>query len=404
MDQVAFKEVSFSYNGVFALRNISFTLKKGDFVGVIGPNGSGKSTLLKLVEGIIRPESGQISFGDKHLSDHQRRELAQAIAIVPQHFNLDFNFKASEVIKMGRYARRGRTEPAFDLSSLLDKLEIAHLKERFFPQLSGGEKQMVVLAQALAQQPELLLLDEPAAHLDVSHQLRLFQLLKQVNQDGITVLCVIHDLNLALLYFDQLLLLSEGKMISFGPAASVLDPRKLESVYGVKAYVHRHAGRVFLTFSPRFTGEEKAKIHVVCGGGTGSFLLRKLVDLGFSVSVGVINALDTDEVTGRELGLPMAVEAPFTSITDEVFGENLKLIERADLVILTDVPIGFGNVKNLEAIRKALEMSKPVWVSKSLGELDFTGEVKEMISDLVDLRYYANIDEIVEEMEKKWGK
>lgn len=401
MDQATLKEVSFSYNGVSALRNISFTLNKGDFVGVVGPNGSGKSTLLKLVDGIIRPESGQISFGGKRLPDYQRRELAQAIAIVPQHFNLDFNFKAFEVIKMGRYARRGQTEHAFDFSSLLGKLEIAHLKERLFPQLSGGEKQMVVLAQALAQQPELLLLDEPAAHLDVSHQLRLFQLLKQVNQDGVTVLCVIHDLNLALLYFDKLLLLSEGKMVSFGPADSVLDPRKLESVYGVKAYVHRHAGRVFLTFSPRFTGEEKAKIHVVCGAGTGSFLVRKLVDLGFSVSIGAINALDTDEVTGRELGLPMAVEAPFTAITDEVFEENLGLIEQADWVIFTDVPIGLGNVKNLEVISKAVKIGKPVWALSGLEERDFTGKAKEMLADLTGLRYFSEVEEMVEEL-KKW--
>lgn len=400
MELLTFKDVSFSYNGAFALKNISFTLNKGDFVGVIGPNGSGKSTLLKLIEGILIPESGQILFEGKPLQNRQRRELAQTVAIVPQSFNLDFNFTVDEVIRMGRYSRK---KQGFNLADLLNKLEIAHLEKRFFPQLSGGEKQMAVLAQALAQQPELLLLDEPAAHLDVSHQLQLFQFLKQINQEGLTVLCVTHDLNLALLYFKKLLLLSEGRLVSFGQAESVLKAEKIESVYGVKAHVHRHAGRVFLTFSPRSTRKEKAKIHVICGAGTGSFLLRKLFDLGFSVSVGAINALDTDEVTGRELGLAMAVEAPFSPISDDAFAENLRLIKRADLIILTGVPFGFGNIKNLEALRKAVAMGKPVWALENIEERDFTGKARETIADLTELRYFSSLEEIIEEVER-WEK
>ncbi len=403
MEVIKLEEVSFSYNGVPALRDISFSFNKGDFIGVVGPNGSGKSTLLKIIDGILIPEKGNVLFKGKPVKSYTRKNLAQEIALVPQNFNLDFSFTVGEVVKMGRYSRRGGRDLIFNLSNLLDKLEISHLEKRLFPQLSGGEKQMVVLAQALAQQPELLLLDEPASHLDISHQLKLFQLLKQVNQEGVTIFCVIHDLNLALLYFGKLLLLSEGRLVSFGQAEDVLNSKKVEVIYGVKTFVHRHAGRIFLTFSPRYTGEEKAKIHVVCGGGTGSFLIRKLVDLGFQVSVGAINALDTDEVTGRELGLSMAVEAPFTAITKEVFEENLRLMEQADLVIFTDVPLGFGNIKNLEAIKEAVKMGKLVWVIEGIEKRDFTGRAKEIISNLPGISYFSKIEEMVEKL-RKWEK
>ena len=215
---------------------------------------------------------------------------------------------------------------------------------------------MVVLAQAIVQNAGVLLLDEPAASLDVSHQLRLFDLLRQLNHDGLTVVCVLHDLNLALHYFDKLLVLSEGGAAAWGPAEEALSPAIIEAVYGVHAYVHRHAGRTYLTFSPRprLQPQDRGRVHVVCGGGTGSQLVRDLVDRGYRVSAGTLNALDSDEVTGRELGLSMAVEAPFSPVGDSAHDENLQLMATADLVILTAVPLGHGNARNIDAVRRAL--------------------------------------------------
>ncbi len=170
---------------------------------------------------------------------------------MPQHFALEFDLTVREVVEMGAYCRGADCSPASAASAALGKLGIAELAERRFPELSGGEKQMVVLAQALVQNAGVLLLDEPASSLDVSHQLALFELLKQLNADGLTVICVLHDLNLALTYFDQLLVLSEGGVAAWGPAEEALSPEVLEAVYGVRAHVHHHAGRTYLTFSPR---------------------------------------------------------------------------------------------------------------------------------------------------------
>ena len=260
----------------------------------------------------------------------------------------------------------------------LARLGVADLASRRFSELSGGEKQLVVLAQALMQQAPLLLLDEPASALDVSHQLRLFDLLKELNADGLTVLCILHDLNLALHYFDKLLVLSDGEVAAFGPPDDVLRPEVVEAVYGVRAYLHKHAGRTYLTFSPRLRGERRGRVHLICGGGTGAGMMRELADAGYEVTAGVLNALDTDEETGRELGLQMAVEAPFSTVGEEAHAENMELLRAADLVVVSAVPISHGNARNVEAAREALAAGIPVWADEGVRANDFVGVVDDL--------------------------
>ena len=395
-------EVSFAYDGNPALKNVSFSVEKGAFMGVVGPNGSGKSTLLKIMDGVLRADAGEALLNNTPIGRYSRKELAREIAFVPQSYTLEFNFTVREVVEMGRYARKGHAGHRQSVDDLLDDLEISSLKERYFPELSGGERQMVVLAQALAQEPELLLLDEPASHLDVSYQLMLFDMLQKLSSEGLTIICVLHDLNLALLYFERLLMLSEGELAALGGTESVLSPEMIESVYGVRAYLHRHAGRTFLTFSPRTAGRRKERIHLICGGGSGSYLMRRLVDRGYNVSAGVVNAMDTDEVAGRELGLPLAAEAPFTAITDEAHEENVRLIREADLVIMTDVPVGSGNFRNITAVRQAIELGKRVWGIDGLENRDFTGEAMNVLRGLGGLEYFRDSDAVLRELSEKW--
>jgi len=273
------------------------------------------------------------------------------------------------------------------------RLGVADLASRRFTELSGGERQLVILAQALMQQAPLLLLDEPAAALDVSHQLHLFDLLKELNGEGLTVLCILPDLNLALHYFDKLLVMSDGEVAAFGPPEEVLRPEIIESVYGVHAFMHRHAGRTYLTFSPRRRGECRGHVHLVCGGGTGAGLMRELVDAGYDVTAGVLNALDTDMETGSELGLHMAVEAPFSPVGDEAHAENLELMRGADLVIVAAVPVSRGNARNLAAAREALAGGTPVWALNGLLENDFAG-VTDGLAD-AGVRFFAGETELI---------
>jgi iron complex transport system ATP-binding protein len=375
---VALKDVDFAYDERPVLRRIGFTLEAGDFVGIVGPNGSGKSTLVDLIDGLHQATAGEVLIKGLPIGRYKRKAMAREVALVPQHFDLDFDLAVREVVEMGGYCRAKDTTAGGDPELTLARLGVAHLANRRFSELSGGEKQLVVLAQALMQQAPLLLLDEPASALDVSHQLRLFDLLKELNADGLTVLCILHDLNLALHYFDKLLVLSGGEVAAFGPPDDVLRPEVVEAVYGVRAYLHRHAGRTYLTFSPRLRGERRGRVHLICGGGTGAGMMRELADAGYEVTAGVLNALDTDEETGRELGLEMAVEAPFSPVGDEAHAENLELLRGADLVVVSAVPISHGNARNIGAASEALAAGIPVWADEGVRANDFAGAVDEL--------------------------
>jgi iron complex transport system ATP-binding protein len=399
MSLLSMSGVDFAYDERPVLRRVSFALEPGDFVGVVGPNGSGKSTLVDLIDGVLRPQSGEVLVQGRPSHRYRRRDMAREVALVPQLFALEFDLTVREVVEMGSYCRARSAEAACDAEVMLARLGIAALAGRRFTELSGGERQLVVLAQALMQQAGLLLLDEPASALDVSHQLELFDLLRMLNGDGMTVLCILHDLNLAMHYFDKLLVLSQGEVAAFGPPQEVLTPELLQEVYGVHAYVHNHAGRTFLTFSPRRRRERRGRVHLVCGGGTGSRLMRELVDDGYDVSAGVLNALDGDEAVGRELGLPMAVEAPFSPVGDRAHAENLDLMAAADLVVLTGVPIGNGNVRNIEAVRGALAAGKQVWAAAAVCENDFTGTVAQISG--AGLRFFADETQLMAELRRR---
>ena len=390
MALVSLREVGFTYDVRPVLRRISFELEAGAFVGIVGPNGSGKSTLIDLIDGILHPGAGEVLVNGVATDKYRRRAMARQVALVPQHFDLDFDLAVREVVEMGAYCRGKEAGGSGDAEEMLSRLGVAGLVDRRFSELSGGEKQLVVLAQALMQRAPLLLLDEPASALDVSHQLRLFDLLRELNGEGLTVLCILHDLNLALTYFDKLLVLSEGEVAAFGPPDDVLRPEIIEAVYGVRAFLHRHAGRTYLTYSPRPRGERLGRVHLVCGGGTGSGLMRELVDAGYDVSAGVLNALDTDEETGRELGLSMAVEAPFSPVGDEAYAENAALMRDADMVIVTAVPVSHGNERNIVAAMEAAAAGKPVWAAAGVRDADFTGITARL--DGVGAQFYADAD------------
>ncbi len=402
-----FKEVSFAYDGREAISQLSLSITEGDFIGIVGPNGSGKSTLIKIASGILKPQAGQVFLENVNLNYFSRLEIANKIAVVPQIFNLEFNFTVEEVVKMGCYSKRKKKSQIFtqdaNVERVLKEMDLIEMRNRFFTELSGGEKQRAILAQALAQEPKILLLDEPASNLDVSFQLKLFDFLKKLNKEGMTIICVVHDLNLALSYFEKTLLLHKGRVVAEGPTEEVLQPTLIEKTYGIKAALHKHFGKSFLTFfSPPAAVPQRGRVHLICGGGTGSFLMRELTEAGFLVTAGVVNALDTDEFTGRELGVTMAVEAPFSSISDSAFLKNKGLIKQADVVILTDVPISKGNFRNLEACKWATEIGKEVWIiNREVEKRDFSGQAKQIFNSMDKAKFFDTDREVLKVISKK---
>jgi iron complex transport system ATP-binding protein len=219
------------------LGDVSFSIATGEFFIIIGPNGSGKTTLLKLICGVEKPIRGKIDIQGKALKLYPRRQLAHKMAMVPQLSQEDFPFKVMEIVLMGRSPHLGLLgiEAASDRRLAQEAMRftgIESLADRRLTQLSGGERQRVSIARAICQQPEIILLDEPTAALDLSHQIRIMDLMEQLKKNnGYTVVMVSHDLNLAAMYADRILLLNQGKIFQLGSPKEVLTYENLEQVY-----------------------------------------------------------------------------------------------------------------------------------------------------------------------------
>lgn len=241
------------------LEDISFFVEKGEFIGIIGPNGSGKSTLLKTASGVIKPMRGSIALDGKNLSFLSVREIARSIAFVPQELFIPFSFTVLEIVLMGRSPYLGRfQEPAKkDLKIVTDALRLTDSTEfinRYFDELSSGERQRVIIAKALAQEPAILMMDEPTSHLDITHQIKVLDIVKKLNtKKGLTVLIVLHDLNLASEYCDRIILLSKGRLHSLGRPEEILNFQTIESIYKTVVLVHQNpiSKKPFVSLVPK---------------------------------------------------------------------------------------------------------------------------------------------------------
>ena len=218
------------------IRELSLSVAHQQFVGILGANGSGKSTLLKAIYQVIKPTSGMILFEDRELAMLSPIEKAQKMAVVGQFNSTNFDFTVSEYVMMGRYPHRKTFEQLTkqDENIVLDalkKMEMGDYINRRVSSLSGGEKQRIVIARALAQQPECLILDEPTNHLDIKHQLHLYKLLKELR---LTTIAVIHDIAFAYNYCDVIYALKEGGILTYGPPKEVITPTLVRELYGVE--------------------------------------------------------------------------------------------------------------------------------------------------------------------------
>ncbi|NLA57818.1 MAG: heme ABC transporter ATP-binding protein [Firmicutes bacterium] len=238
------ENVSFSYGQRLILQDISFTVEAGEMVGIIGPNGSGKTTLLKIISRLLVPDRGRILIDGKDTASWSPRLLARTVAVVPQETQINFEFTVRDIVEMGRspYLRRFQAMSKQDqeiVHQAMEATNVLFLAERSMTELSGGERQRVIVARALAQEPEVLLLDEPTASLDINHEAEIFQLLRRLTSEkGLVTIVVLHDLDLAAEYCDQLLLLARGTVEASGSAEEVLRGETLARVYGVDVVVY----------------------------------------------------------------------------------------------------------------------------------------------------------------------
>lgn len=232
------EQLSFAYErGKPVLRGLSLTFSAGRVTGVFGANGCGKSTLLRCLNGSLRPKTGGVWLGDQEASHLRPRDAARIVAVVSQDTPAALPFSALEVVLLGRYPHGDgwQADSPDDIRFARDclaRLDIEALAQRPFDQLSGGERQRVIVARALAQQTPVLLWDEPAAHLDIRHQLQLYRLARALAAEGRTLVMVCHDLLLAPLSVDEVVLLNDGRLLAHGPVPQVLTPEHLANAFG----------------------------------------------------------------------------------------------------------------------------------------------------------------------------
>ncbi len=253
---IRLESVDMGYDGRLVLRDLSLEIAPGEIFGLVGPNGSGKTTLLRAISGRLPPHAGAIYLDGRRLSELSSRELARELAALEQEISCSFDFTVREIVELGRLPHRERWQRLSpkDHEIVMRALTLTHTLEfanRTIHSLSSGERQRVWLALALAQEPKVLLLDEPTAHLDLSYQIEIMDLIRSLAQSDLTVLVSLHDLNLALHYTDRIAVLSEGRVIALGEPERVLTEELIERVFRTRVRLVDGTGERYIVAVPR---------------------------------------------------------------------------------------------------------------------------------------------------------
>lgn len=397
--------VDISFNTTKVLKSVSFDVKEGEFLGIIGPNGSGKSTLIRTLAGVLKPSAGSVLLKGREVSRIPRKELAGMLAVVPQDSPVAFDFTVVEVVLMGRSPYMGRYQLESDedmgiTANAIKRANLSDLANRNVGTLSGGERQRVMVARALAQQSEIIFLDEPTAHLDINFQVEVLHLVKrEITENHKTGVVVLHDLNLAAEFCDRLIMLRDGEIYASGTPDEVITVENVRRVYGTAVWIRKHptSGRPYVLsmgsqavasrLSAASDDGKTLKVHVICGGGSGGKLFVRLIESGCDVTAGVINIGDTDQEAAESLGIEYVEDAPFSPVSEAAESANIGFIDKADAVVLGDVPFGSGNMANLKAALYAVDQGKQVAIIGSSGDFqsrDFAGGgVVEILNELV---------------------
>jgi len=350
--------VTLGYHKRAVVNGVSLEVCAGEIVGLIGPNGSGKSTLLKAMCGLLQPSSGSVMLDDVKLSSIRRETLACKIGVVPQLPSLPDSFTVLDTVLMGRYPHLGlmRYESKKDIEIVCEAVRrtcIEHLINRRIGEISGGERQRVVIARALAQEPRFLLLDEPTAHLDIQHQLEVMELVSSLAGSGLGIAVALHDFSLASRFCQRLLMLKDGRVFKEGTPKEVMTTENIKHVFGVTAMIYSDlaTGPMVVNTAVSRVGSDNShrRIHIIGGGGSASGIMHHLHNEGYRLTIGVLSQGDTDLSAARALGIEAVVVPAFAAIDDAAHQRNLELAAQADCCIVSDVAFGWGNLRNLEA-------------------------------------------------------
>ena len=377
------RNLTAGYRHAPVIRDVSFALPQGSIAALIGPNGAGKTTLLRTITGLLPPLSGSLRMFGSDLSRLSARDRARLVGVVPQDMETPMAFTVGEIVMMGRTsAIRPWQPPSADDRRIAERAmaytDVIDLQDRRFTELSGGERQRAVIAMVLAQQPRIILMDEPTSHLDMNHRMEVMQIVERMNREqGVTVLIVSHDLNLAAEFCSRLFLLDHGALAADGTPREVLTEEQLRRVYHCDVRVQENPanGSVLVLPSPKPAvthGGGGIRVHVIAGGGCGEEILRRLLLQDYTLTCGVLNEGDSDAIAAAAMGIPTALEKPFSPMGAAALARAREMIAQCDAVVVSGVPFGAGNCANLELAEDALGRSKPVFLMEGIDARDYT--------------------------------
>lgn len=384
-DALVLDRVTAGYGITDVLRDVSLVVRSGEVVGLVGPNGCGKTTLVRVASRALRPTTGSVRVAGHDPYETSSKETARLVAVVPQDVIPAFPFDVLEFVLMGRapYLSRWTGGGPADWAKAREAMEavgVQHLADRPMDELSGGERRRAVLAQALAQDAPVLLLDEPTTHLDIRHVVELHQVIRRLaDERGVAVLAVLHDLTLAGALSDRLVAMAGGQIAAEGQPEEVVTRSLLRTVYGVNADVEASSatGRPAVILGPPEHAIVSAGLRalVVGGAGRGAPLMRLLVERGVHVVAGVLHGSDTDVEVAERLDIEHVSVPAFSEIDEEAAAVWLDHAATVDVIVVCDPPVGPGNVRNLELALDAGVRGMPIVVLDAvpIAERDFTG-------------------------------
>lgn len=392
MSIIKTEELAVGYGDKKVVENINIEALKGQFICLLGPNGSGKSTILRSLCGFLAPVGGKIFLKTRDISQIKTNTLAETMAVVLTDRLSPGLMTGFDIAALGRYPHTGffgklsqeDIEKTWEALHLVNAQDIAH---RFFNELSDGQKQKLLLARALVQEPEVIILDEPTTHLDVRHRMEVMNILNTLTKEkGITVILSLHEIDLALKSCDIAILIKNNKILDYGPPEDIIQEDTMTNLFDIRsAHYNEFLGTVELTndFPP--------STFVVAGGGTGTRIFRALTKKGYGVATGILHENDVDYYIAKTIGTPLVSEMPFRDIREHTVKVAQKQIEQLERVVDTAFPIGSLNKQNIDLILYAVSIGKPVYSLRSRQECeDVCGE------QAANVQTFENMNEMLQ--------
>ncbi|HBG4729315.1 TPA: ABC transporter ATP-binding protein [Clostridioides difficile] len=378
--------LSVGYNNNVVISNINVEVKNGEILCLLGSNGAGKTTLLRSLSKLISPIKGEIYLNGVNMSCISRKALSKKMALVLTNRLLGDLMTVQDIVNIGRYPYTGffgnlSKKDLIMVDEALESVDALHLKKRYFDELSDGEKQKVLVARALVQEPEIIILDEPTTHLDIKHRLELINILKKLSKEkSISVILSLHEIDIALKSCDKVALIKNNKVIAYGQPEDVVDEDIINSLYELDDKNFNS-----LLGSVEISNKSKNEVFIIGGGGKATPIYRAFTKKGIGLYSGIIHENDIDYEIGRTMGIKMFTESPFEPISDESFNLAIRNLNDSKIIIDTGFSVGETNKRNIDIIKEALKLDKKVYSFRNRDE---------------SKKYYDHLDSKIEHIDK----